>query len=165
MACLCKKQLAALTAPTFAASLSAAMQLGLTLPPLPKLPLSLMLNPGVMPSSSLIATIGSLNLPKIQLRLALPQLSAIAAAAVTCNMHLGLPLPGALPKLSLMLGSFDPAMLGPLLSLDLDALLALSAYAALALKLRLMINVNHGTRISRACSRRAWRSPWPRGAR
>lgn len=142
MACLCKKQLAALTAPAFAASLGAAAQLGLTLPPLPKLPLALMINPGAAPSPAMVATIGSLNLPKIQLLLALPQLSAIAAAAVTCKMQLGLPLPGALPKLSLMLGSFNPAMLSPLLSLSLDPLLALSAYAALALKLRLMFNVN-----------------------
>jgi hypothetical protein len=87
-----------------------------------------------------MASIGALSIPKISLLLALPQLGAIAAAAVTCSTHLGLPLPGSLPKLSLMLGNFNPATLNPLMSLNLSSLLSLSAYAALALKLRLMFN-------------------------
>ncbi|MBV8653929.1 MAG: hypothetical protein JO255_20890 [Alphaproteobacteria bacterium] len=141
MACLCKNQLAALTDPSFTSSLSATEQLGATLPPLPKLPLSLMLNEGAAAPSSSTASLSGLNIPNIPLLAALPQLSSIAAASVT-STRLGLPLPGSLPQLSTMMGNFNPSVLSPLMSLNLGALLNLNAYAALALKLRMMFNVN-----------------------
>lgn len=126
--------------------MNATTQLAATLPPLPQLPLHLLLNesasaaPGF--SDSLTVTLQSLNLPQIQLLSALPQLSGLATAAATCKLQLGLPLPGSALKLSAMLGSFDSSVLSPLLSLDLTGLTSLTAYAAFAMKLRMLFNAN-----------------------
>jgi hypothetical protein len=142
MACLCKNKLAALTDPSFVTSLQASLDASLSLPPLPPLPSlpkldeSLSLGQPGSFDSSLAATIQGMQIPAIQLALSLPQLGALTAAAVTCKAQLGLPLPDSAMKLSLMLQSLDVSAFNPLMSLNLQALLNLSASASMALKLK-----------------------------